>query len=145
VGASIIIADFVPTPQYHGKVGDLTSTGTSAAETRGSDIRIEGGKALKEIMGLTVGTTVSEKKGLIGKFRLSSAGIKMFGDIEVLAEPIGGVLKTDATTASAQEVAHLARWPLDVPITDPIDITPYFNLAVALTDAGKWAVGLLYI
>lgn len=145
VAVTVIIADFAALPQFHAKLGQLTNTGTAALETKGSGIRITGGRALREVFGFVVGTTVASQKGIMGKFRLSSPGFKGMGDIEFMAEPISGVLATDATTASAQEFAKLTRLNVDVPITDPIDIDDYFNLAVALTTTGKWIVGVLYI
>jgi len=144
VAVTVIIADFVATPQFHAKLGTLTSTGTAATEVAGSGIRLTGCKAIKEVLGFVVGTTVAGQKGIMGKFRLSSAGFKGMGDVEFAAEPISGVLATDATTASAQEYAKLTRITVDVPVTDPIDINDYFTLAAALTTAGRWVVGVIY-
>jgi hypothetical protein len=145
VAVTVVIGDFYAAPQFHAKLGTVTSTGTSATEVAGSGIRLTGCRAIKKVAGFAVGGTVSEKTGIMGKFRLSSAGFKGMGDVEFAAEPISGVLKTDASTASAQEYAKLTMVDVDVPVTDPIDINDYFTLAVALSAAGKWAVGLIYV
>ena len=144
IGVTVIIADFEARPQFHAKLGTLTSTGTAAGETKGSGVRLTGCTAIKEVLGLAVGTTVAGAKGIIGRFRLASAGFKGMGDIEFIKEPIGGVIATDASTASAQETAKLTRLMVDVPVTDPIDIDDYFNLRVAITTAGNWIIGVLY-
>ncbi|MBS7252326.1 MAG: hypothetical protein KIH08_17320, partial [Candidatus Freyarchaeota archaeon] len=108
VGVDVILGDFVAAPRFYSKLGTLTDTGVAAAEVKGSGIRITGGRALKKAYGLVVGTTVAAQKGIMGKFRLSSSDFEGgMGDLEFQAEPISGVLVTDATTASAQEDAKL--------------------------------------
>jgi len=148
VQCDLILADFVATPQFKAKIGTLTAMGAATAgETKGSGIRLEGGKKIVEVCGYAIGTTVAAAKGITGKFRLSSSGFKGMGDIEFAAEPVGGskTALDAAGTAANIEVAHLTRHgDLDIPITSPIDIDDYFNLGVAVTTAGKFVVGLLY-
>jgi hypothetical protein len=146
VTVDLVIADFIASPQFKAKLGTLTAMGsTSAGETKGSGIRLEGAHRIVELCGYAVGTTVATLKGICGKFRLSSSGFKAMGDQEFSVENIGGAVATDATTASVAEFAHLTRKrDLDIPVTDPIDIDDYFNLGVALTTAGKFIVGVLY-
>jgi len=146
VTVDLIIADFVASPQFKGKLGTLTTMGAATAgETKGSGIRLEGAHRIVELLGYAIGTTVATLKGICGKFRLSSSGIKGMGDLEFAVENIGGAISIDATTATSIEFAHLTRRSdLDIPVTDPIDIDDYFNLGVALTTAGKFIVGILY-
>ena len=146
VTVDLVIADFVATPQFKAKIGTLTTMGAvTAGETKGSGIRLEGGKKIVEVCGYAIGTTVATLKGICGKFRLSSSGFKGMGDIELAVENIGGAVSIDATTATSIEFAHLTRrGDLEVPITSPIDIDDYFNLGVALSTVGKFIVGLLY-
>ena len=141
---TIVLCDFNPGPQVFGKVGTFTNTGTAAAEVKGSGIRLEGGKAIRLLTALVVGTTPATAKGISGKYRLSSSGLKGMGDLEFSAEPIPGVLITDATTPSVQESARLTIVPVDAKITDPCDIDDYFNLAVAVTTTGNFAIGVLF-
>jgi hypothetical protein len=146
VTVELVLSDFLASPQFKAKIGTLTTMGsTSAGETKGSGIRLEGAHRIIEAAGYAVGTTVATLKGICGKFRLSSSGFKGMGDVELAIENIGGAIATDATTASVAEFAHLTRRKdLDIPVTDPIDIDDYFNLGVALTTAGKFVVGVLY-
>ena len=146
VTCDIIISDFVASPQFKAKLGTLTATGTAAGETKGSGLRLEGARRIVELLGIAVGTTVATLKGICGKFRLSSSGLKAMGDQEFALEHIGGAVSLDATTATSIEFALLTRKSdLDIPVTDPIDIDDYFNLGVAITTAGKFIVGILYI
>lgn len=152
VAVTVIIADFVVGPQFHAKIGTLTTMGAATAgETKGSGIRITNGKKITEVVGYAIGTTVATLKGIMGKFRLSSSGFKNpqgqgMGDVEFAQEPIGGAISIDATTATSIELALLTRLKdLDIPITDPVDIDDYYNLGVAVTTAGKFIVGLIYI
>lgn len=145
----LILANFpVAGPRFKAKIGTLTAMGAATAgETKGSGIRLEGGHTIKEVMGYAIGTTVAAAKGITGKFRLSSSGLKGMGDVEFAAEPVGGA-KTAldaAGTAAVIEVAHLTRRrALDIPITDPVDIDDYFNLGVAVTTAGKFILGVIF-
>jgi hypothetical protein len=99
---------------------------------------------LRAVIATVVGTTVASTKGIVGKFRVSSSGLRGMGDIEFMAEGVPGVIATDASTASAQEVAKLTWVDVEAPISDPADLDTYFNLGVALTTAGKWVIGFLY-
>jgi len=145
VGVTLILSDFVARPQFFSKLGVLTDTGTAAKEVKGAGIRLTGIRKIVEVFGLVVGTTVAANEGIMGRYRLSSAGLIGMGDIEFMAEPISGAIATDATTASIQELAKLTRLTkLDIPTTDPIDLDDYFNLAVALTTSGKWLLGIRY-
>jgi hypothetical protein len=163
VGVDLILADYYDPntmPRIKAKLGTLTTMGAVTAdyETKGSGIRIEGGRRIIELNGFAVGTTVAAAKGIAGRFRLSSAGFKGkdesgqekggMGDPMFGIEPVGGA-KTAldaAGTPSVIESAMLTRSKeLDIPITDPIDIDDYFKLAVAITTAGKFIVGVLYL
>lgn len=131
------------------KIGTLTTMGAATAgETKGSGLRLEGGSRITEVMGYAIGTTVAAAKGITGKFRLSSSGFLGMGDVEFAAEPVGGA-KTAldaAGTAAVLEYAHLTRRKdIDIPITSPIDIDDYFNLGVAVTTAGKFIVGVIFV
>lgn len=143
-GCTIVLTDYRPGPQAHCKVGKAESTGTSAGEVKGEDIRLEGGSMLRAVIATVVGTTVASTKGILGKMRIGSSGLKGMGDLEFMLEGVPGVIATDASTASAQEVSKLTWVDVEAPITDPVDLSPYFTLGVALSTAGKWVVGFLY-
>jgi len=145
VSVTIVLCDYKPGPQVFAKVGTFTNTGTAAAEVKGSGLRLEGGQAIRLITAFMVGTTPATLKGIVGKFRLSSSGLRGMGDLECSAEPVPGVIATDATTPSIQESARLTIVPVDAQITDPCDIDDYFNNAVAVTTTGNWVVGLLFV
>lgn len=142
---TVVFTNYRPGPQMHAKLGTFTNTGTSAGEAKGSGIRLEGGKVIREVFGLVVGTTVAASKGFVGKFRLSSSGLKGMGDIEVACEGVPGTLSVDAAgTASNQEDARLTRQRCYCPITDPVDIDDYHNLGVDVTTTGNFIIGCLY-
>jgi len=146
MAVTVIFADYVAGPQVHAKIGTFTNTGASAAEVKGSGIRLTGGKKIIEVNGFVVGTTVATLKGICSKMRLASSGLQGMGDLEWALEHVSGTIATDATTASVQECAKLSRVrDLDVPITDPIDLDDYHNLIVALTTTGNWVIGILFI
>ena len=146
VTVDLLLADYVAGPQRKAKIGTLTTMGAATAgETKGSGIRLEGGHKIVEVNGYAVGTTVATLKGICGKFRLSSSGLKGMGDVEFAIENISGSLINDATTPSMLETAHLTRrTDLDIPISDPIDIDDYFNLGVGVTTAGRFVVGTIF-
>ncbi len=140
MGIALRIANYMKNPQYYGKIGTFTNTGTAVGEAKGSGIEINGGKRLRELSSIVVGTTVAALKGLIGHFRITSDGFTPSWEIEMPINCASGVVDTDIHEA----IAGVLRLPQNLGMSSKLTIRDNFNLAVALTTTGNFVVGALY-
>lgn len=137
----LVYSDQPPSkPQCYAKIGTYTDTGTSAARVTGSNISVVGGRRLKEIFGMAVGTTVAALKGIAGHIDLQSEGFTPAWTLHLPINPASGQVDTNIQEA----VAAVARLPVDVTMKDKCVINDGFTLAVALTTTGDWIAGVLY-
>lgn len=141
MGVLLIYSSTPPSKaQCYAKIGTFTNTGAAAARVAGSGITVVGGRRLKEIFGLAVGTTVSALKGLCGYIDVQCEGFNPAWTEHLPINPASGQVDTNIQEC----VAGVARLQVDLNMKDKCVINDGFTLSVALTDTGNWILGVLY-
>lgn len=123
--------------------GGPTATGTAAASVAtDGGLTISGPKKrLIGLVGLVVGTTPAASKPIGGSFIINASEMAV-NPQRWCAEPITGFLGT--TTAAVQ--AHLSgMYPINLALRAPSTPKASFALDLAITTAGKFEVGYLYV
>lgn len=141
MGVLLIYSSTPPSkPQCYAKVGTFTNTGAAAARVAGSGITVVGGRLLKEIFGLAVGTTVAALKGIAGYIDVQCEGFSPAWTLHLPINPASG----QADTNIQECVAGVARLQVNLNMKDKCVINDGFTLSVALTTTGNWILGVLY-
>ena len=145
--ASLILSDMpVAETKIHGSVGTLTATGTGTGETAGTAYTFTGGTKLIEVYGVIHSTTVAAAKPMIGYVRFSSSEFAKSVPMRFMVRTAQAAISTDATTASQiHAVTQILRYNVDVGLKSPTTIQDYYNLEQAVTTAGKFVTGTLWI
>ena len=141
MGILLIYSNTPPSKsQCYAKLGTFTNTGTAAARVTGSNITVIGGRRLKEIFGMAVGTTVAALKGLAGHIDLSSEGFDPAWTLHLPLNPASGQVDTNIQEA----IAGVSRLQVDIAMKDKSIVNDGFTLAVAVTTTGNFIAGVLY-
>jgi len=150
MGVDVLLSDEPPSgPIVQAKVtginysGGPTSTGTAAATfvVDGGIIIAAPQKLIKAVYGVVVGTTPAASKPIGGQFNVS-AGELNINPLRWQAEPITGFLGTSTTGA----LAHLSLYEgLNIRLRSPSRVVGSFELDTAITTAGNFEVGYLYV
>jgi len=143
VTVTVYYAEVALAPQYHSQIGTQTATTTAAGESAANSIIIGAGHSwIKRIYALVVDTTQATGKGIAGKLRIQSSQFVKGGDVEIAMEGVLGIL----AGAAGQGCTRLTEEPeVNIGISGQTYLYGYFNLALAITTAGKWNYQVMYV
>lgn len=142
MGCQVVLSDKKAGGQIHGKIGTVTSTGTTIdLNVNEPSYTLTGGTMLKEILGFVAMMAVAATDAIAGRLEFLSNDFKEPTPLKLPLNPIcGGISATIIGTMTP----GLSRAKVEVPIMSPCQLTNNLNMAVSPAGAGQFITGVLY-
>lgn len=139
-GVNLIISDQSHGRQRFGKVGTLTSSGTSAAEVAGTAYSIHGAERLVEVTGIVTSLAIAQDDAMMGNFRITSGDFKTAVPCSYGYQPFSAV---EADTDGAW-IDGLKRYQVDIPTNKTCVLQDYCTFTIGPSTAGQFISAVMF-